>query len=124
MFKPPPKKLRPAGQPTTVATLLPAITQQLGLNQKVQQWSVLSLWPIVVQESFKEYTQAVKIQDLDNAEGACLLVWVAHSTLAHELTFYQQEYCQKLNSYSRQTGIIIARIRFTAQASFKPTPSS
>lgn len=91
-----------------LADILPVVGERLNLPRKVQEFSVLSLWPQVVEPVFQGRTQAMRIRRVDTKNH--LLVRVDHSVVAAELTFHLQTVQNRLNAYAKETGIVIHHI--------------
>ena len=87
-----------------VGDILPAILKSVGLDQKIRERKILSIWPTVVGEEIAARTEAVKI------EKGVLYVHVDHPAWVQELHFMEREIRQKLRA--KAPGIKLERIRF------------
>lgn len=91
-----------------VSRVLASVGKSLNLDQKVQEWSVLSLWPQVVDEPFRTTSRAVRIQR--QGQQNQLLVQVDNASVAAELAFHLEDYLGKIADFAPQTGIVVHRI--------------
>ena len=89
---------------TRVGDLLPVLLKSLGLEQRLKEREILSVWPTVVGDEIAARTEAVKI------ERGVLNVYVTHSAWLQELHFVEREIIQKLNE--RVPSAKLRRIRF------------
>jgi hypothetical protein len=80
------------------------VAQQLGLNRWVEQLAVMRLWQQVVDAPWDTKSQAVKVTQRPG-KGTMLEVRVANPSAASDLRFLTSTYCQRLNGYSKQTGL-------------------
>jgi hypothetical protein len=87
-----------------VGDLLPAVLKSLGLDRKLKQQEIISIWPEVVGTEIAARTQAYKV------DKGVLFVRVDHSAWILELHFMEKEILKKLKS--RAPEIDIKRIRF------------
>lgn len=94
----------------TLSRVLPALQQALGLDQKVKELALLSLWTHVVEERFREVTKPYQIKN----EGykKILVVAVVHGAIGTELSFSLPAIKAKLNQYHAQTGVQVDDIQF------------
>ncbi len=92
----------------SVASILPTVGRQLKLDQKVQEWAVLSLWEQIVDNPFKTRSRAVRIRSQRGQN--CMTVLAANSAVASELTFYLEEYQNRLNRFAADTRLPVHRI--------------
>lgn len=102
------QKQRRAEEAQSVSAILPLVGRNLGLDRKVQEWSVLSLWDQVIDPAFEGKTKALKIRV--NGKQNRLVVGARHSAVATELTFFTETYRTRLNTYANQTGVEIHAI--------------
>jgi predicted nucleic acid-binding Zn ribbon protein len=87
-----------------VGELLPAVLKSIGLDRKLKQQEILTIWPEVVGADIAAKTQAVKV------DKGVLFVRVDHSAWIQELHFLEKEILSKLKD--RAPDIDIKRIRF------------
>lgn len=102
------KSRRRVGSLQTVSQVLPVVGEQLNLTQKVQEWSVLTLWEQIIDPIFHGKTQAVRLKKM--GQNHTLLVKAANSVIATELGFYLEHYRERLNAYAQETGLHIHQI--------------
>jgi hypothetical protein len=107
MYKPPKNKKR-AGQLTSVSHVLPQVGKELRLNERAQEWAVLSLWTRIIDEPFQATTRASRLRPKGGLYT--LTVLVNSATVAAELSFFLEQYRQKLNEYRAETGLSVHRI--------------
>ena len=89
--------------------VMPAVVQSLGLDQKVGEMALLSLWPTVVGPSLLEHTWAQRVKRTD--QGVELHVKVEDAATASVLALELENIRERLNSYLPQTGVRVAAIR-------------
>src|SRR5215510_3723630 len=90
--------------PRPLATILPALFEQLGLARTADGWRAVSDWPAVAGARIARHTRALSFRD-----GA-LTVEVEGSAWMHELGFLKPELVRNLN---RQLGGPVVRdVRF------------
>jgi predicted nucleic acid-binding Zn ribbon protein len=87
-----------------VGDILPAILKSVGLDHKIREREILSIWPAAVGEEIAARTEAVKI------EKGVLYVHVDHPAWAQELHFMEKEIIRKLRA--KMPDIHLERIRF------------
>ena len=87
-----------------VGDLLPAVLKSIGLDRKLKQQEIISIWPEVVGAEIAARTQAYKV------DKGVLFVRVDHSAWIQELHFMEKEILKKLKN--RAPDIDIKRIRF------------
>ncbi len=107
MYKPP-KKPKRAGLMSSVSQVLPQVGKDLRLDERAQEWAVLSLWSRIVDGPFQTTTRASRLRPKGGQNT--LTVQVNSATVAAELSFYLEQYRQKLNEYQPQTGLNVQRI--------------
>ncbi len=90
---------------TKIGDILPSILKTYGLEQKLKERELISMWPKVVGEEVASRTRAVKI------EKCVLYVQVDHGAWMQELHFIEKEIIGKLAA--RAPGVEIKRIRFS-----------
>ena len=73
-----------------VGDILPAVLKSVGLDQKLKEREILTIWPAVVGEEIAARAKAVKIN-----EGV-LYVHVDHGAWMQELHFMEKEIIRKL----------------------------
>ena len=93
-----------------LAHVLPTLQKALGLDQKVQELALLSVWSHVVDARFKDVTKPFQIKT--EGHKKILMVAVAHGVIGTELSFSLPQIKTKLNSYQAQTGLVVDDIRF------------
>ena len=104
-----PKRLKRANStPVTFSSVLPAVCEALRLDDKVREWTVLSLWETILDGPFRGKVPALQIKIKGGQKH--LVVKAVDSTVASELTFHLESYRQKLNAYKHETGCEIDRI--------------
>lgn len=107
---------RPAlSQPATIGAVLPAVGKQLHLDDKVREWSVLSLWSRIVDERFAGKTAARGIKRIGGRN--ILQVAVRGSAVATELGFSLEDYLECYRRYQPQTGLVLHAIELLVTAS-------
>jgi predicted nucleic acid-binding Zn ribbon protein len=88
-----------------IATLMPALLEQLGLAETAQGWRAVSDWPAIAGARIARHTRALSFRD-----GA-LTVEVEGSAWMHELGFLKPDLVRNLN---RHLGVDVVRdVRFT-----------
>ena len=85
--------------------LLEQVAQQLGLDKKIQEFGVLSVWKVVVPDAYRTSTEADSIYY--KGKKAYLRIRVKHPTVATELGFELETLLEKINAYAAQTGIYL-----------------
>jgi len=103
------RKKTEIADPKHLQTIFPEIVKQLGLERRVQEFSVLALWEKVLAENlpplFHRKTEAVKLKLV--GEKRQLVVRVENASLASELMFHREKLQRQINAFSPQTGITI-----------------
>ena len=87
-----------------VGDILPAVLKSVGLDRKLKEREILSIWPGAVGAEIAARTQAVKI------DRGILYVRVEQSAWMQELHFMERELLKKLKKMAPD--IEIKRIRF------------
>ncbi len=87
-----------------VGDILPAVLKSIGLDRKLKQQEIISIWPEVVGADIAARTQAVRV------DKGVLIVHVDHSAWIQELHFMEKEILKKLKA--KAPDIDIKRIRF------------
>ena len=89
-----------------IGDILPAVLKSAGLEQKLRDQEILTIWPAVVGEEIAARTKAVRI-----ANGV-LYVQVVHSVWLQELYFMEKDILRKLKEQAPR--IDCRRIRLSA----------
>lgn len=89
-----------------IGDILPKILKSAGLDQKIRESEILTLWPEIVGKEVAERTRAVKI------DNGVLYVNVDHGAWMQELHFMEKDILRKLRA--RAPGVELRRIRFGA----------
>lgn len=93
-----------------LAQVLPQVSVDLALDQKVKEWAVLRLWDQCLPEAYQGKTQANRIR---NRNGKHILeVVVSDPTLASHLAMMLDQLCEAINQFTPQTGVHIDGIAF------------
>lgn len=87
-----------------IGDILPAVLKSAGLEQKLRDQEILTIWPTAVGSEIAARTTAVKM------EKGVLHVHVDHSVWVQELHFLEQEILQRLRKEAPH--IHCRRIRF------------
>jgi len=91
--------------PRPLATILPALFEQLGLAKAAEGWRAVADWPAVAGPRIARHTRAVSFRD------GTLAVEVEGSAWMHELGFLGRELVSNLN---RHLGAdVVSDVRFT-----------
>ncbi len=90
---------------TRIGEILPGVLKKIGLERKMKEREILSLWPEAVGDEVAARTKAVKL------EKGELRVCVDHGAWMQELHFMEKEIIAKLRE--KVPGVDIRRIRFT-----------
>ena len=90
-----------------IGDVLPAVLKSVGLDKKLKERELLSLWPSVVGEEIAARTEAIKI------ERGVLYVRVTHAAWLQELTFMESEIYKELRA-AAPDDIEFHKIRFGA----------
>lgn len=101
------KPVRP-GTLKALADVLPAVSDQLHLDRKVQEMALLALWPQLVGASYAAHTRAMALKK--RGDKQTLLVKVANAALASDLSFQLPVLQEALNRYEPQTGLKVDAI--------------
>lgn len=104
------KKPRRPGELKSLANILPRLCEEIHFEEKVRQMSLMSIWPLLVEEPYRSHSQAVKINK--RGQKTVLTVRVSDPALASELGFQLDTIRRNLNSFTPQTGVIVDQIRF------------
>jgi len=96
-----------------LSSVLPALQHALGLDEKVKQLALLSVWTAIVAPRFREVTRPLMVKT--EGHRRILVVAVAHGAIGTELSFMTTELKAKLNTYTPQTGLSVDDIRFQVQ---------
>lgn len=112
--KPYSKRKKTMSQPTVgLSDVLPQVSALLNLEQKVQEFGVLSLWQRVVDPRFVAMTQAVGLKKIGS--DRVMQVHCSHPTVASELSFNLPLYVAEINRYAHETGLKIDRINLSVK---------
>jgi predicted nucleic acid-binding Zn ribbon protein len=87
-----------------IGDILPAVLKSAGLDKKLRDREILTIWPTVVGEEIATRTTAVKI------ENGVLYVHVEHSVWLQELHFMEKEILKKLKKSAPE--VYCRKIRF------------
>ena len=87
-----------------IGDILPAVLKSCGLDKKLKEREILSMWPDVVGPDIAARTEAVRV------ENGVLYIHVEHGAWMQELHFMEREIVRKLRE--RAPGIDLKRIRF------------
>ena len=79
--------------PRPLASILPALFEQLGLAKTAEGWRAVSDWPAVAGPRLARHTRAVSFRD------GTLAVEVEGSAWMHELGFLKRELVRNLNRH-------------------------
>src|SRR5215510_8360782 len=79
--------------PRPLATILPALFEQLGLARTADGWRAVSDWPAVAGARIARHTRALSFRD------GTLAVEVEGSAWRHELGFLKPELVRNLNRH-------------------------
>ena len=107
----PKAKPQRAGSLASFAEVLPQLCKQLDFDQKVQEMSLLALWPSLVGERYAELTRAVSVRKKGNK--TVLYVRVLNAAVASDLSFQTESLKTMLNGFAPQTGVKLDGIQFT-----------
>ena len=88
-----------------IGDILPAVLKSAGLDKKLRDQEILTIWPTVVGEEIAARTEAVKI------DNGVLHVAVEHSVWLQELHFMEKEILEKLKERAPRTNC--RKIRFS-----------
>ena len=98
------KPKRPAMEGyAAVSSLLGEVGRQLRLDDKVQEFSLIRLWPEVAGPDFARQSEAVKVERRNGK--ARLQVLVFDAGVATNLGFALEGIREALNAYAPQTGV-------------------
>ncbi len=104
--------MKKTSDPQHLQSIFPELVKRLGLERRTQEFSVLSLWAVVLSEILSadllEKTEAVKLKQVGQKRQ--LLVRVEDAALASELMFHRTALLSKINAYTPQTGLRIDEI--------------
>jgi predicted nucleic acid-binding Zn ribbon protein len=87
-----------------VGDILPTVLKSIGLDRKLREREILSIWPDAVGVDIAARTQAVKV------DRGVLYVRVEHSAWIQELHFMEKEFLRKLRQ--KAPDIELKHIRF------------
>ena len=73
-----------------IGDILPAVLKSAGLDKKLRDQEILTIWPAVVGEEIAARTKAVRINN------GVLYVMVEHSVWLQELHFMEKEILEKI----------------------------
>jgi hypothetical protein len=93
--------------PRRLEGILHAVSQQLQLDQKVQEFAVLAAFERLLPTPVKR----VRLKRNGNNQGHTLWVTVADALSAAEMSMSVAQYQDRLNQLTPQTGIVIHSIR-------------
>jgi predicted nucleic acid-binding Zn ribbon protein len=77
----------------SLATILPALFKQLGLEEDAKGWQAVTEWPVVAGERIAKHARAVSFHD------GSLTVEVEGSAWLHELGFLERDLVHKMNRH-------------------------
>ena len=89
-----------------IGDILPKILKAAGLDQKIRESEILTLWPEIVGEEVAQRTRAVKV------DHGVLHVNVDHGAWMQELHFMEKDILRRLRA--RAPEVEIVKIRFGA----------
>jgi hypothetical protein len=93
---------------TALSDILPAVTQAMGWEAKVQELALLSLWPTVCAPLNPAYAQKSQAWGVAKRGVKRLLqVSVEDALMASELNFAKEALLEGLNAYAPQTGLLL-----------------
>jgi len=98
---------------TRLDSILPAVSETLGLKQKTAEFAILALWPVVLSrmglETILNRSKAYKL----SVQGGktTLRVRVSDAACAGDCTFVMDTVREALNQFSPQTGIRVDKIQ-------------
>jgi predicted nucleic acid-binding Zn ribbon protein len=81
-----------ASPPRPIKSSLEQTLQSLGLSRKLEQYTVVELWPAIVGERIAKVTIAERIND------GKLFIHVTRATWRNELIFLKKEIIDKINA--------------------------
>ena len=87
-----------------IGDILPEILKSAGLDKKIRESGILTLWPEVVGEEVAQRTRAVKV------DKGILYVNVDHGAWMQELHFMERDILRRLRA--RAPEVELHRIRF------------
>lgn len=91
-----------------VQAVMAAVSQQLGLDNKVKEFALFGLWKSVAEPPFRDGIVGQRLRR--QGTTTTLVVQVPHAAMASELAFHTPRYCQQLNTFAPQTGIVLDAI--------------
>ncbi len=103
------KKPARVGELRSLVDILPAVSEALQLDRKVQEMALLALWPQLVGATYAAHTRAVALKK--RGDKFTLLVKVANAALASDLSFQLPVFLEALNRYQPQTGYRVDAIQ-------------
>jgi hypothetical protein len=108
----PPKKSRHPDM-VRLDSLLPELSERMGLNQKTAEFAVLALWPVVLDrlglEALRLRSKAYKLSV--QAGVTTLRVRVSDAASASDCSFVVDTIKVALNQFSAQTSITVDKIQ-------------
>ncbi len=107
------RRKKVSGMTQPVSDILAVVGQTLNLDKKAQEWSVLSLWEQVVDPQFKGKTKALRLKSF--AQKKIMVIQAQNHSVAAELTFFAEDYRQRMNAFTPQTGITVSQIEVRIQ---------
>jgi len=93
-----------------LSDILPRVYSRIGLEEKLRERELISLWPEIVGQEVAARTRAVRFKK------GVLFVEVSHGAWLQELRFREKEIMAKLSG--RFPGLAIEAIRFTGRREF------
>jgi predicted nucleic acid-binding Zn ribbon protein len=90
--------------PEPMHNVIDALIASLGIRQKLDQYSIIPLWPDIVG------AQVAKVTSIERIENGVLFVHVTNAPWRNELTFRRKELLQKI--HQTMNGDVIKDIRF------------
>ena len=106
------------GSLSTLADILPLLSDDLSLDRQVHQLAGLALWPRLVEPRLGPWavlqTRALRIQTRGGRQ--VLVVRVEGAPLASELGFHLAALQADINRYAPQTGVVIDQIQLSVGA--------
>ena len=90
--------------PEPMHNVIDALIATLGIRQKLDQYSIIPLWPDIVG------AQVAKVTAIERIENGVLFVHVTNAPWRNELTFRRKELLHKI--HLTMNGDVIKDIRF------------
>ena len=108
-FKPQKKKIhREKSDLITIQNILPDVGKSIGLEKKTQEMAVLGLWRQMVPPAYGNDSRAMALRP--QGGRYIMQVRVRDGNTASNLSFELEGVKQRINSFARETGIVIERI--------------